>query len=1183
MQVKSPFTHQIRKFISFALFVALVVSGLFLTDSSQSAKTNTKGSAEHSAWQFPNLTDAEATEYLERHGLYDSLRNVVETARYRVSPSENESHSLPGYSYEAINPGQRFTTYFSKNNIRLVSSGGDWHLNVSLEQIGRGNELAEIKAGRMTVRSKKNGFEIKKSAANSKITEWYENSPRGLEQGWDIASRPLVQNGGQILNLMLSVNGDLKPQLAKSGREISFVDNKGVSILKYNHLKSWDATGRSLPSQMDVVDGNIAILVDDRDAVYPVTIDPFFVQSRKLGASDAAANDEFGSSIAISGSTAVVGARGDGAQTGSAYIFERNAGGQDNWGEIRKISAADGATGDNFGHAVSISGDTVIVGAYGNDDAGLTSGSAYIFERNTGGPDMWGEVRKLTASDAAGNDNFGWTVSISSDVAIVGAYGNDDAGSQSGSAYLFERNVGGVNNWGERKKLTASDAALADNFGWSVAISKDTAIVGAINDDDMAGDTGSVYIYTRNQGGLENWGEVKKINSADAAGGDEFGYALAIDGDLLIATTVNDDDNGADSGSAYIFERNQGGADNWGQVKKLTASDGAVSDLFGYSVAISVDTVVIGAQQDDDTFLGSGSAYVFERNTGGGDNWGQVQKLVAADPGTSDQFGQSVGIAGKTVITGANKDDDGGGTSGSAYVFKDINMNWGQVVRSLASDGETDDFYGHAVAISGDTAVVGASDNDGANGPRSGSAYIIERNHAGPNGWGLVKKIESSDGVALDNFGYSVSISGDTAIVGAPFNDTATNDGGAAYIFERNTGGVNNWGEVQKLASSDVADRDLFGVTVSISGDTAVVGAPHNADAGNFSGSAYVFERNTGGSNNWGEVKKLLSSDLADSDLFGISVGVSDDTIIVGAQSNDDGQINAGSAYIFERNVGGAENWGEVQKLTPSDPSQFLAMGTSVAISGDTAVSCGPGNSLTEGGAYVFERNNGGMNNWGEVKKLAGSGAASFGISVSISVDTVVVGARFDDEGGINSGAAFVFERNFGGMDNWGKVRKLIPIESAAQDRLGTSVGISHDTVIAGAPEVDIAPLRGLERNNKRSSVLDTKNMSVLADDQGAAYIFNIVPGTGTATVAGRVTTSSGQGIPRTIVSLTDLDGNVRIISTNPFGYFRFTNVDAGEAYFVSVAHKTYSFTPDTQAVAVNNDVGGVNFTGFAN
>jgi len=400
----------------------------------------------------------------------------------------------------------------------------------------------------------------------------------------------------------------------------------------------------------------------------------------------------------------------------------------------------------------------------------------------------------------------------------------------------------------ETNKLLADDGAQYDYFGWSVAISGDTAIVGAESDDDDGTSSGSAYIFYQDHGGTDNWGQVKKLTASDAAAGDHFGRSIAISGDIVIVGAHRNDINGTNSGSAYIFSRDHGGADNWGQVKIITADDGAADDAFGLSVSINGNIAIVGAYSDDDNGTGSGSAYIFSRDYGGPDNWGQVKKIIANDGAEDDHFGSGVSISGATAIVGAYHDEGASySIPGSAYIFYQAqggSNNWGQVQKLTASDGATFDEFGLRVSISGDTAIVGAHlDNDAVNGNDSGSAYIFSRDHGGPDNWGEVTKLTASDGAVGDCFGDSVSLSEDTVIVGASQHYTDGYSPGYAYIFSRDQGGVDNWGEVEKLTASDTASGDEFGYSVSISGNSAIVGAHLDNDAvnGNDSGSAYIF------------------------------------------------------------------------------------------------------------------------------------------------------------------------------------------------------------------------------------------------------------------------------------------------------------------------------------------------------
>ncbi len=786
-----------------------------------------------------------------------------------------------------------------------------------------------------------------------------------------------------------------------------------------------------------------------------------------LTASDGANSDSFGYSVAVDGDLALVAAHGDddnGSNSGSVYLFERNDGGADSWGQVKKLTASDGAAEDRFGRSVALSGDTALVGADGDDDDGSSSGSAYIFERNNGGLDNWGEVAKLTASDGAASDYFGTSVALSGDTALVGAYHDDDNGSSSGSAYIFTRNQGGADNWGEAAKLTASDGAAYDEFGRSVALSGDAALVGAYGDE---GFIGSAYLFERNNGGADNWGEVVKLTASDGAAADYFGNSVALSGDTALVGAFGDDDDGSESGSAYLFERNTGGADNWGEVVKLTASDGAADDYFGWSVALSGEAALVGANRDDDDGSNSGSAYLFERNSGGGDNWGQAAKLTASDGVADDEFGYAVALSGDTALVGALGGEGGSPRPGKAYVFTGRPEGWRLAAKPIASDGDTYDYFGSSVAVDGDLALVGAPWDDD-NGADSGSAYLFERNQSGVDSWGPVKKLTASDAAAGDIFGWSVSLSGDLALVGARGDDDNGADSGSAYLFERNYGGADNWGEVFKLTASGGAADDYFGTSVALSGDTALVGA-RNDDG--YQGSAYLFERNQGGADNWGQVKKLTASDAAATDEFGESVALDGDTALVGAHFNNSAQ---GSAYIFERNTGGLDNWGEVKKLTASDAAAGDEFGGAVALSGDTALVGATGDDGDIGSAYNFERNTGGVDNWGEVVKLTASDGAAgdyFGASVALSGEAALVGAFGDDDNGSMSGSAYFFTRNQGGSENWGQAAKITASDSAAYDMFGTSVALSGDTALVGAPG-------------------DDEQVSV----PGAAYVFVGVP-----------------------------------------------------------------------------------------
>ena len=270
-----------------------------------------------------------------------------------------------------------------------------------------------------------------------------------------------------------------------------------------------------------------------------------------------------------------------------------------------KRTADDGAAGDYFGISVAVDGDTAVVGAYQNDDNGTGSGSAYVFTRTSG---VWSQTAKLTADDGAAEDNFGWSVAVDGDTAVVGAHQNEDNGTNSGAAYVFTRTSG---VWSQTVKLTADDGAAGDYFGVSVAVDGDTAVVGAYLDDDKGTNSGSAYVFVKPASGWADGTQTVKLTADDGATGDRFGVSVAVDGDTAVVGAYLDDDNGISSGSAYVFVKPASGWADGTQSVKLTADDGAAEDWFARSVAVDGDTAVVGAYLDDDNGDDSGSAYMF--------------------------------------------------------------------------------------------------------------------------------------------------------------------------------------------------------------------------------------------------------------------------------------------------------------------------------------------------------------------------------------------------------------------------------------------------------------------------------------------------------------------------------------------------------------------------------------------
>jgi hypothetical protein len=554
---------------------------------------------------------------------YQQARHQIE----EINPAGQPRH------WQAINPRNKLNIRFDGEAIEVSSVKQDWHLRMQLSAVGDSQKLTSVEKAKVRLVGNRLSYD------RGVIEEWYINDPSGLEQGFTVA-RPLSDISDEELILELKLSGDVSARLVEQGKALQLSTSTGQQ-LRYEGLKSWDAEGTALASVLQLAGNTLHIQVNVEHAKYPIVIDPWLVEEGKLVATDAAAHDHFGISVAISGTTALVGTNHGFATvnfSGSAYVFTRTG---SSWSQQAKLDASDAAINDHFGGSVAISGDTAVVGAAKDEDAGSSSGSAYVFTRNGS---IWTEQAKLTASDAAADDLFGTSVSVWGNTALVGAFGDDDAGSSSGSAYAFTR-TGSI--WTEQAKLTASDAAANDFFGRSVAISGNTAVVGADGDDDGSSASGSAYVFTRT-GSI--WTEQAKLTASDAAADDSFGRSVAVSGNRAVVGAYLDDDGGLASGSAYVFTRT---GSIWTEQAKLVASDAAARDNFGTSVSVWGDTAVVGASSDDDADINSGSAYTFDLSCTAAryvlpDNqWHQIS--LPCNPGVNNTVADILGNGGLGV------------------------------------------------------------------------------------------------------------------------------------------------------------------------------------------------------------------------------------------------------------------------------------------------------------------------------------------------------------------------------------------------------------------------------------------------------------------------------------------------------------------------------------------------------
>lgn len=648
------------------------------------------------------------------------IRDAYQAGRHSV-------RKTPDGRWIARNPGQQWRAEFDGKGFTVVPDHGQWTWGLELTgYAGRTlpAEPAKIlhEGGKVTCQR------------DDLLSEWFVNDTRGLEQGWTLRQRPGRKDPSQPLSLHLSARGGLGPQVDAGGRSVTFQTKDGIRALTYGGLKSWDSEGRILPARfVQEEGGRIRIDLDDRDARYPVTIDPV-AQQAYLKAGVAEMNDNFGTSVAISGDTVIVGASGEssnatgvnGSQannatpnSGAAYIYVRDGNG---WTEQAYLKASNTGGSDAFGWSVAISGDTVVVGALWeassattvngdqNDNDTWDAGAAYVFTRSG---TSWTQQAYLKAGNAGESDWFGRAVAISGDLVVVGATGeasasagvdgdgSDNSLPNAGAAYVFARDG---SSWTQQAYLKASHPRNLSHFGISVAADGETVVVGATLEDSNA---------------------------------------TGVDGDASDTSAVS-------AGAAYVFARNNG---IWSQQGYLKASNTEAGKEFGTSVGISGDTIVVGAPGEDSDATGvngdqasqaapfSGAAYIFGRSGG---TWSQQAYLKASNTGENDAFGRSVGISGNSVIVGAiretsnatglngNQLDNSTPWAGAAYLFNRNGATWTQQAYLKASNTGSLDRFGHSVAISGDTVVVGAigegsADGDPANNGaiHAGAAYVF--------------------------------------------------------------------------------------------------------------------------------------------------------------------------------------------------------------------------------------------------------------------------------------------------------------------------------------------------------------------------------------------------------------------------------------------------------------------------
>ena len=628
------------------------------------------------------LMGTAASDYLAKTSDGQSLMQALTAARFGLQwqehvPGENKA----GDGYLAMSHEQNLNAWFDNDGVTVrptlpeAKRDEEWSVALRLRAFGYGKDVQPVPPI-VSRQVKNNRIEYQRSSNqqsainNQQLVEWYENRAEGIEQGLTLNERP-ERSGGiaahEPLRVSLAVSGDLRAQSKNEGR-IELVDARGKGALSYSKLMAQDADGKKLSARMEAsADGReIALLVEDAGARYPIVIDPIMAAlEQKLRSDLPQADARFGFAVAIDGNLAVVGAWredvGSDADVGAVYVFVRTGAYPNSSWALDKRFGPSSIGGQQCGWSVAISGNRIAFGCPGENG---DKGTAIYFQRN--GPGNYSGASLIPQTVRTG-DRFGTSVGISGNNAAVGAPGQDiDASLQNtGAVHFFAINSDGtVSSNGYGQGQNANDQA-----GTAVAVAGDIVAVGA-----PGVGAGSVYIWGKNSiGGIQITGG---LQPSDGMAGDQFGQSVAISGTtVVVGAPLNSNAKGTNAGAAYVFIGGQDGF-NWSQQQKLIASDGNTNNYFSASaVAIQDNTILVGSYAWDGgtpPFIFSnddrGSAYVFTRS---GTVWTQQTEILAGDGERGDNFGISVGLSGDSAIIGSRHATAvGTAAAGAAYVYR---------------------------------------------------------------------------------------------------------------------------------------------------------------------------------------------------------------------------------------------------------------------------------------------------------------------------------------------------------------------------------------------------------------------------------------------------------------------------------------------------------------------------------
>lgn len=633
-----------------------------------------------------------------------------------------------------------------------------------------------------------------------------------------------------------------------------------------------------------------------------------WVLQQVLTPSDAKSTAEFGYSVALDEDTLVVGAplqRTGMNSTGGAWVFRRSGG---EWVEHQRLVPVLLETGDQLGISVALSGDTILVGAVNHDTDGSNAGAAWAFVEDEG---VWVEQARLIPTDTGESNHFGHSVALQGEIAVVGALGH--------SANIFTRSG---STW------TAGPQLLPDAQGFSyahsIAIGGDRIAVGSHSDSDAGTSAGAVYLFEHD--GL-NWERSEKLTIPDTPG-DFLGFSVAMESDRLVAGALlryADIPNGAIDhvvGAAVIYDLSEDSAQLDADLDGLHH---AVYDLMGYRVALQGDTMAMYSLLDWDNVRTEGSVRFFKKQEDA--TWAFTQRVFAPREGAiQPNLSENMAMSGDLLLVQAFGFGD---PAFKVLALRRSGDQW-ESLGYLAPTGIRS--FGHSIAMDGTTAIITATGLN--NGEES---YVFDFDGIA---WTQIQRLTADDGASDDFFGYPVSISGDTIVIGASLANAPSSNSGAAYVFQK-IGGT--WQQVQKLIASDGAAEDRFG-SCHVIGDQLFVGARQHGG----SGAVYRFERN----GTWQETRKYVPDDPVAGMFFGASLVSTEQLLAVGAPY---GHTVGGAVYVWRHSAGDS---GMPTKIIPSFTMVDSSFGSALAADGSIVLVGSPYESAPDfgsGAAYLYD------------------------------------------------------------------------------------------------------------------------------------------------------------------------------------------------------------------------------------